>query len=174
MDAVDLLTRQHRMLETTIKALKASTDAAERAALLAKAGDDLTVHLASEEEIFYPAVRERRTEDILLESLEEHLSLKRLLATDEPLSRRRPSTPSPVLSTGPTPSQGRRAPPPNVIRFARLRTRAALGAKFNSAAAPAAPGLSREAVATRPRGRAVYVGGTFRHTSEPASQHSGD
>jgi hypothetical protein len=30
--------------------------------------------------VFYPAVRARRTEDILLESLEEHLSLKRLLA----------------------------------------------------------------------------------------------
>jgi len=80
LDAVDLLTRQHRTLEATMKALKASTDDAERAALLARAGDDLTVHLASEEEIFYPAVRERSTEDILLESLEEHLSLKRLLA----------------------------------------------------------------------------------------------
>ena len=80
MDAVELLIRQHRMLEATMKALKSSTDDAERAALLAAAGDDLTVHLASEEELFYPAVRERRTEDILLESLEEHLSLKRLLA----------------------------------------------------------------------------------------------
>ena len=80
LDAVDLLTRQHRTLEATMKALKASTDDAERAALLARAGDDLTVHLASEEEIFYPAVRVRSTEDILLESLEEHLSLKRLLA----------------------------------------------------------------------------------------------
>ena len=30
--------------------------------------------------LFYPAVKARRTEDILLESLEEHLSLKRLLA----------------------------------------------------------------------------------------------
>jgi len=38
------------------------------------------VHLASEEEVFFPAVRAHRTEDILLESLEEHLSLKRLLA----------------------------------------------------------------------------------------------
>ena len=80
MDAVELLIRQHRALEAKMKALKASTDDTERAGLLAGAGDDLTVHLASEEEIFYPAVRERRTEDILLESLEEHLSLKRLLA----------------------------------------------------------------------------------------------
>ena len=69
MDAVDLLIRQHRALEAKMKALKASTDDAERAGLLAGVGDDLSVHLASEEEIFYPAVRERRTEDILLESL---------------------------------------------------------------------------------------------------------
>jgi hypothetical protein len=52
----------------------------DRAALLAEVGDHLTVHIASEEEIFYPAVHAARTEDILLESLEEHLSLKRLLA----------------------------------------------------------------------------------------------
>ncbi|MGI8565426.1 MAG: hemerythrin domain-containing protein, partial [Pyrinomonadaceae bacterium] len=36
--------------------------------------------ITTEEQIFYPAVKARRTEDILLESLEEHLSLKRLLA----------------------------------------------------------------------------------------------
>ena len=80
MDAVELLITQHRALEAKMKALKESEDERRRVELLAQAGDDLTVHLASEEEIFYPAVRERRTEDILLESLEEHLSLKRLLA----------------------------------------------------------------------------------------------
>ena len=31
-------------------------------------------------QIFYPAVKAKATEDVLLESLEEHLSLKRLLA----------------------------------------------------------------------------------------------
>ena len=51
-----------------------------RAAALAQVGDDLTKHVTSEEEVFYPAVKAKRTEDILLESLEEHLSLKRLLA----------------------------------------------------------------------------------------------
>lgn len=80
MDAVDLLVEQHRALEARMKALKESTDEGERAALLAQVGDELTVHLASEEEIFYPAVRAARTEGVLLESLEEHLSLKRLLA----------------------------------------------------------------------------------------------
>src|SRR5215211_3727013 len=42
--------------------------------------DQLTMHIESEEQVFYPAVKAGRTEDILLESLEEHLSLKRLLA----------------------------------------------------------------------------------------------
>ena len=80
MDANQLLTQQHRSLESKMKALKETTEEARRGALLAEVGDELTVHLASEEEVYYPAVRARRTEDILLESLEEHLSLKRLLA----------------------------------------------------------------------------------------------
>ena len=83
MNAIDLLIAQHRSLESKFEDLLAATDggsAARRKALLAEAGDDLAVHIASEELVFYPAVKARRTEDILLESLEEHLSLKRLLA----------------------------------------------------------------------------------------------
>lgn len=80
MDAVELLIGQHRTLEARMELLCGATADADRAALLAEVGDHLTVHIASEEEIFYPAVRAARTEDILLESLEEHLSLKRLLA----------------------------------------------------------------------------------------------
>lgn len=80
MDAVELLIDQHRALEARMKRVMDSTSDTERATLLAEVGDHLTVHIASEEEIFYPAVHAARTEDILLESLEEHLSLKRLLA----------------------------------------------------------------------------------------------
>jgi hemerythrin superfamily protein len=80
MDAIDLLTRQHRELEASLKAVLDASSDADRQAGLARAGDHLAVHLASEEEVFYPAVRARKTEGILLESLEEHLSLKRLLA----------------------------------------------------------------------------------------------
>jgi hemerythrin superfamily protein len=80
MDAVGLLIAQHRALEERMDRLHEAEGDAERAALLAEVGDHLTVHMAAEEEIFYPAVRAARTEDILLESLEEHLSLKRLLA----------------------------------------------------------------------------------------------
>jgi hemerythrin superfamily protein len=80
MNAIDFLVQQHRQLEARMKELKETEDPAQRAPLLAQIGDHLTVHITSEEEVFYPAVRAKRTEDILLESLEEHLSLKRLLA----------------------------------------------------------------------------------------------
>ncbi len=80
MDAIKLLIEQHRKLEAQMKATVEAHGPGARAAGLARVGDDLTKHLTSEEEVFYPAVKAKRTEDILLESLEEHLSLKRLLA----------------------------------------------------------------------------------------------
>ena len=83
MNAIELLISQHRTLESKFADLLAAVDARSTArtkAVLAEAGDDLTVHISSEELVFYPAVRAQRTEDILMESLEEHLSLKRLLA----------------------------------------------------------------------------------------------
>lgn len=80
MDAIELLISQHRAMEGLCKQVLKAEDDDERMALFRRAGDELTTHIASEEEVFYPAVRAARTEDILLESLEEHLSLKRLLA----------------------------------------------------------------------------------------------
>ena len=79
IDAVQMLTAQHREMEAMLKQVK-EADEAERKSLFATAADKLTMHLKSEEEIFYPAVHRARTEDDLVESLEEHLSLKRLLA----------------------------------------------------------------------------------------------
>lgn len=80
MNAVDLLIEQHRLLEAQLDSLVSADDDEARRRFLAEVGDHLGVHLASEEQVFYPAVRAQRTEDDLLESLEEHLSLKRLLA----------------------------------------------------------------------------------------------
>ena len=79
MNAIAYLTKQHRELEKELEALlDAKTDA--RAPLLAKVGDKLMSHVLIEERELYPAVNQKRTEDILLESLEEHLSIKRVLA----------------------------------------------------------------------------------------------
>ncbi len=79
-EVVALLIAQHRRLERLLLTLVEAATPEERAELLARAGDELAVHLLAEEDIVYPRVHAGRTEDILLESLEEHLSLKRLLA----------------------------------------------------------------------------------------------
>ena len=80
MDAVELLRRQHQEMERALGNVLKSEDPAARKKGFAEIADLLTVHIASEEQVFYPAVKAARTEDVLLESLEEHLSLKRLLA----------------------------------------------------------------------------------------------
>ena len=80
MDAIAILTEQHRKLEGLLKNGLGTQQPDARTRALATIGDDLTKHVLSEEEVFYPAVKARGTGDILLESLEEHLSLKRLLA----------------------------------------------------------------------------------------------
>lgn len=79
-DAVKLLETQHREMEGLLQQVADTHGDATTKALFAQAADLLTVHIKAEEEIFYPAVHEACTEDDLLESLEEHLSLKRLLA----------------------------------------------------------------------------------------------
>ena len=80
MDAIEMLVAQHRALEALLGQVLDAAEESSMDARFARAGDELTMHLSAEELIFYPAVKARRTEDILLESLEEHLSLKRLLA----------------------------------------------------------------------------------------------
>jgi len=88
MDAIDLLERHHDQLEKQFSALKDSDKPS--AEDFKAASDQLVSHMTIEEQLFYPAVKAKRTEDILLESLEEHLSLKRVLAdllqlrTDDP------------------------------------------------------------------------------------------
>jgi hemerythrin superfamily protein len=79
MNAIDLLTKQHRQMETALESLVKAKGEARRA-LFDETADTLMAHVLVEERIFYPAVNAKRTEDILLESLEEHLSLKRLVA----------------------------------------------------------------------------------------------
>lgn len=80
MNAIDLLISQHRSLEAQMNAVLDADKTSAKQRLMAHVGDELSIHIASEERLFYPAVKSRRTQDVLLESLEEHLSLKRLLA----------------------------------------------------------------------------------------------
>jgi len=79
MDPIQLLVSEHRQMEKCLAEIM-DADETARPKLFRAAADALTAHVTIEEKHFYPAVRARRTEDILLESLEEHLSLKRVLA----------------------------------------------------------------------------------------------
>ena len=79
MNAVDLLVTDHRRMEKLLKELVEATGD-EKGRRFEEVADTLAVHGTIEEKLFYPAVKAGRTEDILLESLEEHLSIKRVLA----------------------------------------------------------------------------------------------
>lgn len=77
-----LLEAQHRKVEAIFKKLEKGR--VEAAPLLEELSNSLAAHMAIEQEIYYPAVKEVN-EDLVLESYEEHslaeLGLKRLLAT---------------------------------------------------------------------------------------------
>lgn len=80
MDAIKLLDSQHDEVSTMFKQFERASSTAEKGALAEKIADALAMHTSIEEKIFYPAIKAASTEDILLESVEEHLSIKRVLA----------------------------------------------------------------------------------------------
>jgi len=80
MSAIDMLESQHREVDELFEELESAETADEKRQIFEMLADDLAVHAAIEERHFYPAVKAQRTEDILLESLEEHLTIKRTIA----------------------------------------------------------------------------------------------
>jgi len=80
MNAIELLESQHREVESLFSKIEKARTSASKTKLFEQIADKLAVHAAIDEHHFYPAVKEKRTEDILLESLEEHLAIKRVLA----------------------------------------------------------------------------------------------
>jgi hemerythrin superfamily protein len=82
MDAIEMLKTQHREVESLFKKYDEKGDAAERGKqqVFEALADALAMHAAIEEKHFYPAIKVKRTEDILLEALEEHLGIKRVIA----------------------------------------------------------------------------------------------
>jgi hemerythrin superfamily protein len=80
MNAIELLESQHREVESLFSKIEKARSTASKTKLFEQIADKLAVHAAIEEHHFYPAVKHKRTEDILLESLEEHLAIKRVLA----------------------------------------------------------------------------------------------
>lgn len=80
MDAVDLLKSQHREVEDLFEEFADATGNQKKRAIFEQIADKLAVHAGIEEKDFYPSVKAEETEDLLLESLEEHLAAKRVIA----------------------------------------------------------------------------------------------
>jgi hemerythrin superfamily protein len=80
MSAIDLLESQHREVAKLFKQIEKTSSGEEKIRLFEEIADKLAIHAAIEEHHFYPAVKAKRTEDILLEAVEEHLVIKRTLA----------------------------------------------------------------------------------------------
>src|SRR4051794_12270082 len=80
MDAITMLKRQHREVEKLFTRLEKAKSAGPRRKIFEQIADALAIHATIEERHFYPSVKDESTEDLLLESLEEHLAVKRVIA----------------------------------------------------------------------------------------------
>jgi hemerythrin superfamily protein len=79
MDATQLLQEQHTEVDNLIARIEKAKGPQKRE-LFEQLADKIAAHSEIEEKIFYPAVMAKQTEDLLLESVEEHLSVKRVLS----------------------------------------------------------------------------------------------
>jgi hemerythrin superfamily protein len=80
INALELLMEQHEEVETLIDEIEDADDPDEKLRLFEQLADQLAAHATIEEKLFYPAVMDESTRELLVESTEEHLSVKRLLA----------------------------------------------------------------------------------------------
>jgi hemerythrin superfamily protein len=89
MDAITLLKEDHKAVKRLFRQFERSGDgaSAKRAALAEKIIEELSVHAAIEEQLFYPAARAAVPDalDHVLESLEEHHVVKWVLSELEDL-----------------------------------------------------------------------------------------
>jgi hemerythrin superfamily protein len=80
-NALDLLIEQHDQIDQLIAQLTDGQISDERKALIFRTlADTIAAHAAAEETLFYPAVREKDTDEIVREALQDHAAIKRELA----------------------------------------------------------------------------------------------
>jgi hemerythrin superfamily protein len=78
IDVLELLTSQHREVDALLEQLEQRKG--DLRAAFTELADKLAAHAAVEERIFYPQSMSPETSDLLHESVEEHLAIKRVLA----------------------------------------------------------------------------------------------
>ena len=74
-----MLASQHRRAEDLLRQVASATGESRRKLVLDLA-DALTVHTSLEERYFYPAVYDASTQELLLNALDQHITIKRELA----------------------------------------------------------------------------------------------
>jgi len=82
MDAIELLTQQHREVDRLFARLEGARKA-DQPALFVELARILRRHAFLEEEIFYPGVRRAETDDTVGDALEDHETVETLLANIE-------------------------------------------------------------------------------------------
>jgi hemerythrin superfamily protein len=82
MDPVKLIKQDHRTVKALFRKFEKATRKAERQKLGEELIEELSVHAAIEEQLLYPALRARdkRSEEPVLNALEEHHAVKMVLA----------------------------------------------------------------------------------------------
>ena len=80
MDALTLLKEQHDEVDELISSIEKARKPERKEAFFVQLADKLAAHATMEEKLFYPAVKAKQTEELVLESTEEHLAIKRVLA----------------------------------------------------------------------------------------------
>jgi hypothetical protein len=86
MDAMSLLKEDHRKVKKMLEELESTTERGvkTREELFMKVKQELVVHEAIEEDIFYPALKEHpKTKEIALEGYEEHHVVDTVMAEIE-------------------------------------------------------------------------------------------
>jgi hemerythrin-like domain-containing protein len=86
MDALRLLKEDHEKVKKLLSDIESTTERAvkTRTSELARLKQELTIHEAIEEEIFYPALKEHaKTREIALEAYEEHGVVDMIMAEIE-------------------------------------------------------------------------------------------
>jgi len=90
MDALELLTEDHKKVKELFTSAKNTEDKKELKQLFKEIKSELETHTRIEESIFYPAMQEHEElKDMVSESLEEHRQVKTILRE---LSRATPGT----------------------------------------------------------------------------------
>lgn len=80
-DAIAMLRAEHKKVSALFDDFEAARSSAKKKMLVAQICEELTVHTALEEEVFYPAVKAAlRDKELVPEATVEHASVKDLIA----------------------------------------------------------------------------------------------